>query len=142
MSSDRKELRIFVVDDESVIALTLAMILSKKGFEAHAFTLPLEALERAHEIPPNLLISDVVMPLLSGIELAIRIRELCPSCKVLLFPVRPPLSICLRRPMQADTILRCSPSRCTRQTCSRRSKPYSLTESGYGARFDGCPGCW
>ena len=85
MSSDRKEVRVFVVDDESIIALTLAMILSKKGFEAHAFTLPLEALKLAHEIPPDLLITDVVMPLLSGVELAIRIRELCPSCKVLLF---------------------------------------------------------
>jgi CheY-like chemotaxis protein len=85
MAPDRMDSRVFVVDDESVIASTLAMILSKQGFEAHAVTLPLESLERAHEIPPNLLISDVVMPLLSGIELAIRIRELCPSCKVLLF---------------------------------------------------------
>jgi CheY-like chemotaxis protein len=34
---------------------------------------------------PDLLITDVVMPLLSGIELAIQVRELCPDCKVLLF---------------------------------------------------------
>ena len=34
---------------------------------------------------PDLLISDVVMPLLSGIELAIQLREVCPDCKVLLF---------------------------------------------------------
>ena len=85
MSSDRKELRVFVVDDDPVIALTLAMILSKQGFEAHAFRLPLEALAQAHKIPPDLLITDVVMPQLSGIELAIELRALCPNCKVLLF---------------------------------------------------------
>jgi CheY-like chemotaxis protein len=34
---------------------------------------------------PDLLISDMVMPLLSGIELAIQLREVCPNCKVLLF---------------------------------------------------------
>jgi len=45
----------------------------------------LEALSAAREMAPDLLISDVVMPLLSGIELAIQLRELCPNCKVLLF---------------------------------------------------------
>jgi DNA-binding response OmpR family regulator len=34
---------------------------------------------------PDLLVTDVNMPLLSGIDLAIRIREHCPKCAVLLF---------------------------------------------------------
>jgi YesN/AraC family two-component response regulator len=34
---------------------------------------------------PDVLITDVVMPLLSGIELAIQMREHRPECKVLLF---------------------------------------------------------
>jgi CheY-like chemotaxis protein len=85
MSTDRKEPRVFVVDDEPVIATTLGMILQIKGFEAHAFDLPLEALQVARELPPDLLITDVVMPLLSGIELAIQMRAFCPNCKVLLF---------------------------------------------------------
>jgi DNA-binding response OmpR family regulator len=85
MSADRMKPRVFVVDDESVIATTLAMILRQQGFESHSFDLPLEALHAARENAPDLLISDVVMPLLSGIELAIKMRELCPNCKVLLF---------------------------------------------------------
>jgi CheY-like chemotaxis protein len=36
-------------------------------------------------VVPDLIIADVVMPELSGIDLAIRLRELCPTCKVLLF---------------------------------------------------------
>jgi len=85
MSADLIRPRVFVVDDETVIANTLGVILRQQGFEAHSFNLPLEALSAAREMAPDLLISDVVMPLLSGIELAIQLRELCPNCKVLLF---------------------------------------------------------
>jgi DNA-binding NtrC family response regulator len=85
MSAESLRPRVFVVDDETVIANTLGVILRQQGFEAHSFSLPLEALSAAREMAPDLLISDVVMPLLSGIELAIQLREVCPDCKVLLF---------------------------------------------------------
>jgi DNA-binding response OmpR family regulator len=85
MSVDRVQPRVFVVDDEAVIANTLGVILRQQGFEAHSFYLPLEALRAAREMAPDLLISDVVMPVLSGIDLAIQMRALCPDCKVLLF---------------------------------------------------------
>lgn len=78
-------LKVFVVDDERVIALTLAAILNQTGFVATAFTNPLEALEAAKVEAPRLLISDVVMPELSGIDLAIRMQLEHPDCKVLLF---------------------------------------------------------
>jgi len=77
--------RIFVVDDEFVIATTLATILERSGFEAISFTDPLKALKAAHINPPDLLISDVVMPEISGIDLAIQLTEAYPHCKVLLF---------------------------------------------------------
>ena len=77
--------RIFVVDDEEVISMTLAAILRMNGFAVINFTNPLEALLSAHSEHPDLLISDVVMPELSGIELAIQIREVCPTCEILLF---------------------------------------------------------
>jgi CheY-like chemotaxis protein len=81
----QKITRIFVVDDEKMIAETLALILRKSGYSARSFLNPLEALELAHSEPPDLLISDVKMPQLSGVDLAIRIRERCPMCKILLF---------------------------------------------------------
>jgi CheY-like chemotaxis protein len=81
--------RIFVVDDEQVIAVTLAAILNQAGFHAVAFNLPLEALEAARAGQPDLLLTDVVMPKLSGIDLAIQVRELLPLCKVLLFSGMP-----------------------------------------------------
>jgi CheY-like chemotaxis protein len=77
--------RVFVVDDEPVIASTLASILRMSGFSAAPFTNPLKALESALLDPPDLLLSDVVMPQMSGIDLAMQIRVLCPACKILLF---------------------------------------------------------
>jgi DNA-binding NtrC family response regulator len=77
--------RIFVVDDELVIASTLATILQRSGFDAASFTQPREALKAARVKAPDLLITDVVMPELSGIELAILVREEFPNCRILLF---------------------------------------------------------
>jgi CheY-like chemotaxis protein len=80
---------VFVVDDEPVIASTLAVILQMHGFSAKFFISPLEALTAARAKSPDLLISDVDMPSLSGIDLAIRMKALYPSCKILLFSGQP-----------------------------------------------------
>jgi DNA-binding response OmpR family regulator len=81
----RRQPRIFVVDDEHLIASTTAMILSHYGFDAVFFTSPLDALLAARLDAPDLLVSDIVMPQISGILLAIRMQACCPDCRVLLF---------------------------------------------------------
>lgn len=80
-----RKIRVFVVDNDEIISSTIAAILRLKGFEATAFTLPLEALAASHQQAPDLLISDILMPLLSGVELAIQLRVFHPECRVLLF---------------------------------------------------------
>lgn len=85
MSEQHTRSRIFVVDDEFIIASTLATILQRNGFDAVYFTEPHKALDAARQQAPNLLITDVVMPGLSGVDLAIAIKEECPKCKILLF---------------------------------------------------------
>ena len=81
--------QIFVVDDEPVIASTLATILRMNGFSAKFFTSPLEALAAARSKAPDLLISDVTMPGISGIDLAMTMRAQYPKCKILLFSGHP-----------------------------------------------------
>ena len=82
---NQKTYRVYVVDDEEVIVRTLAKILEMSGFTAIAFTDPLVALTRSETEAPDLLLSDVVMPDMSGIELAIQIQTRHPGCKILLF---------------------------------------------------------
>ena len=77
--------RVLVVDDERVIADTLAIILNQAGFDAAAVYTGTDAVERARSEKPDLVISDVIMPDMNGIEAAIRIRQILPGCKILLF---------------------------------------------------------
>jgi CheY-like chemotaxis protein len=77
--------RVLVADDERVIADTLAIILRQNGFETATAYNGREAVEAARRWKPDLLVSDVMMPELTGIEAAIQIRLLIPECKVLLF---------------------------------------------------------
>lgn len=76
---------VFVVDDERCIADTLAAILRNAGYEAHAFYDAESALKQAESGCPKLVISDVAMPGMSGVEMAVLFRELYPACKILLF---------------------------------------------------------
>jgi DNA-binding response OmpR family regulator len=76
---------VLVVDDEQIIAETLAVILNQSGYAALTAHSGPSALKTASVIPPQMLITDVCMPGMSGIELGIAIRETVPDCKVLLF---------------------------------------------------------
>lgn len=77
--------RVLIADDEGVIADTLAMILSQAGYETRAVYSGEQALGILRLFSPDMLISDVLMPGINGIETAIRVRAILPSCKVLLF---------------------------------------------------------
>lgn len=74
----------FIVDDEDVIASMLELILSSKGFDARPFFDPLDALKAAQSVAPDLLITDITMAHMDGIELAVRMKQLHPDCQVLL----------------------------------------------------------
>jgi CheY-like chemotaxis protein len=77
--------KVLVADDERVIADSLATILNRSGYDARAAYSGEMAVEMARNFQPDMLISDVVMPGITGIEAAIRVRAILPSCKVLLF---------------------------------------------------------
>jgi CheY-like chemotaxis protein len=77
--------RVLVVDDERPIADSLAMILSHKGFVPKTATNGEDAIELAKVFLPDLLISDVVMGGITGIEAANQILAFSPTCKVILF---------------------------------------------------------
>src|ERR1700733_3910219 len=77
--------KVLIADDEQVIANTLAIILNQAGFDARAVYSGEKAVEAIDGFKPNMLISDVIMTGITGIEAAIQVRKKLPSCKILLF---------------------------------------------------------
>jgi CheY-like chemotaxis protein len=77
--------KIIVADDEPMIATTLVEILETAGFDAVAVPDGVAAIEQARIIHPDILLSDVQMPRMNGIEAAKKIREFLPNCRIVLF---------------------------------------------------------
>ncbi len=82
-----KKPKVLVVDDERVIADTLAIILERAGFDSTPIYTGKDAIEQALARKPDLVISDVIFTNeeINGIDVAIRIRKELPACKILLF---------------------------------------------------------
>ncbi|MBS1823184.1 MAG: response regulator [Acidobacteria bacterium] len=85
MPSTSAKPKVLVADDEQVIANTLAIILNQAGFEARAVFSGEKAVEMLGSFQPDMLISDVIMTGMTGIEAAIVTRTRLPKCKILLF---------------------------------------------------------
>ena len=77
---------ILVVDDENTVRHVVGRMLRAEGFALVEATDGREALQvvQQREHPPDLILTDVVMPLLNGGELASRVRAIQPDQRVLL----------------------------------------------------------
>lgn len=85
MPEDDLKPRILVVDDEHNIADTLAMVFKIKGHESLATYSAEAAVELIEQFEPDIVLSDVVMGRMTGVDLAIYLSKARPDCKVVLF---------------------------------------------------------
>lgn len=76
--------KVLVADDERVIADTLTIILNQSGFEATTAYSGEGVVQIANIFQPDILVTDVVMHGMNGIEAAILVREMLPSCRIVL----------------------------------------------------------
>lgn len=76
--------RVLVVDDETLIADSLALILRRNGYDATAAYSGKAALQHIERHCPDVIIADVVMPDLNGVQLAKSVRRHCPDARILL----------------------------------------------------------
>lgn len=77
--------KVIVIDDQPVIADTLAEILNQNGYDAVALHSGEEALNWATHSQPAIVLSDIRMHKISGIQAAVHIRSLYPRCRIILF---------------------------------------------------------
>ena len=74
--------RILLAEDDDSMRRFLERELTKAGFCVSAFSNGAQAFERVREEPFSLLLTDIVMPEMDGIELARRASELDPDLKI------------------------------------------------------------
>lgn len=84
VAAKRMTRRILIADDERMIADTLATILGLHGFEARTAYDGREAVENARQWRPHILLTDVLMPVMDGIDAAIAICRMLPECRIVL----------------------------------------------------------
>lgn len=112
--------KILIMDDEKIVADTLAIIFSKNGFECRVSYTATEALIHVDTFCPDLLVCDVTMPDMNGLDAASTILKRCPYCRVIvltgqysnLAPARawakqyPGSAKVLTKPLMPDVLLR------------------------------------
>ena len=81
--------KIIVVDDEPDIGEILTRFLAKKNYEVASFTSGKEALEYLKTNEVNLLLTDMAMPEMNGIELIRATKGLQPNLPILLMTGTP-----------------------------------------------------
>lgn len=85
MPEETYKSRIMIVDDERNIADTLAMVFQIKGHEAMAVYNAEAAVDAIETFEPDVVLSDVIMGKMTGVDLAIYLSRARPECKVILF---------------------------------------------------------
>ena len=80
---------ILVVDDEEVVRSVVRGMLESEGYTILDTGDPQHALRIAREQPVHLLLTDVVMPLMKGPELAAKLLAVSPSTRILLMSAYP-----------------------------------------------------
>ncbi len=78
------DLRILLVDDDEAVIKAHAAMLSSMGYSPKTFCSPLQAIEIVKNETFDLVITDLRMPELSGVEFAEQVRSLAPETRILL----------------------------------------------------------
>jgi CheY-like chemotaxis protein len=89
MLVEKAKTRVLVVDNEQLIADTLVLILRQSGYDATVAYSGEEAVQKALTVRPHVVLTDIIMGKMNGLEAAILIADAVPSCKILLFSGQP-----------------------------------------------------
>jgi len=76
--------RVLIIDDEQDFATALAERLRLRGYEATAIFSPDEALATTKEMQPDVVLLDLRLPGVSGIEMLMTMREFVPGVEIIL----------------------------------------------------------
>ena len=108
-------MRVLLVDDEVEFVSALAERLNLRGFEAQTATSGVEALRKVDASPPDVVLLDVLMPGMSGLEVMKQIKKDHPQVQVILLTgrgswdgiqgIREGAYDCLMKPIQIEELM-------------------------------------
>ncbi|MBT3785976.1 sigma-54-dependent Fis family transcriptional regulator [bacterium] len=76
--------KILIIDDEPGMVQSLCALLKKREYETVGFTHPVSALNALRRECVDIVLTDLRMPGVDGLEMIERIQELCPQAKIIL----------------------------------------------------------
>lgn len=82
--TDEKKKRILVVDDDSDVRVMLYDLLTSEGYDVLTFEKPLEALSRTAEYAPDIVLLDLRMPEISGLDLLPMLKQAAPDAGIII----------------------------------------------------------
>jgi DNA-binding NtrC family response regulator len=109
---------VLVVDDDQVVHRAVTRFLTNRGYRILAAASPREALSLAEQEPIDVMITDLIMPEMTGYDLAARIQKLRPGVRVIYMsgyaarpfasgtePVQASAAPLLQKPFAVETLL-------------------------------------
>ncbi|HEX8212529.1 MAG TPA: sigma-54 dependent transcriptional regulator [Longimicrobium sp.] len=88
--------KILVIDDETAILDTLRILLRREGFQVETAVGGQQGVARMEELRPDVVLSDVRMPNVGGLEVLLAAKELDPSLPVILMTAQASLQTAIR----------------------------------------------
>ena len=82
-TTNKHDLTICLVDDDPSLLKATGRLLSSAGWKTESFTDPLEFLRHAERNRPPLVVLDIWMPRMNGLEVQKKLRSVSPSTKVI-----------------------------------------------------------
>ena len=76
--------RLLVIDDEAIVGKRLKQVFTKVGFAVETFTDPAAAIEAMENSPVDIVVTDLKMDAMDGIEVLKRAKAINPDCRVII----------------------------------------------------------
>jgi CheY-like chemotaxis protein len=77
--------RVLIVDDHEIVRTMVCSMFTAQGFEVSDAENGAQAVEKAGELCPHLVVLDLAMPVMNGLEAARKLKRLMPSLPLLMF---------------------------------------------------------
>jgi FixJ family two-component response regulator len=88
MVARKKPMAVFLLDDDSSVLKATSRLLDSVGWKVNAFTDAITFLAHAETHSPDVAIIDILMPVMSGLEVQTRLQRVSPSTRVVMLTAR------------------------------------------------------